>query len=63
MLYNLLSGGDTVYHMLSMIIGQFEIILSVKELREKSMSNSDMVGNCKKKKVPRKPNKKDDVMC
>lgn len=30
--------------------------------KEKSMSNSDMVGNCKKKKVPRKPNKKDDVM-
>ena len=42
MLYNLLSGGDTVYHMLSMIIGQFEIILSVKELREKSMSNSQI---------------------
>lgn len=42
MLYNLLSGGDTVYHMLSMIISQFETILSVKELREKSMNSTQI---------------------
>lgn len=42
MLSNLISGGDSVYHMLAMIIGQFEIILSVKELREKSMNNAQI---------------------
>lgn len=42
MLYNLLTGGDTVYHMLAMIISQFETILSVKELREKSMTNAQI---------------------
>lgn len=42
MISNLISGGDSIYHMLSMIIGQFEIILSVKELREKSMNSAQI---------------------
>ncbi len=42
MLHNLFSAGEEIYKILYMIVSQLEIILSVKELREKSMSISQI---------------------
>ncbi len=42
MLHNLLSAGEEISKILYMIVSQLEIILSVKELREKSMTASQI---------------------
>ena len=42
LLHNILLAGENIYYILAVIIGQFEIILEVKELREEGNSLSQM---------------------
>ena len=43
LLYNILSGGESIYRVLSMIVSQYELILEVKELKEAGFGKDEIV--------------------